>query len=269
MPDLQEESGSEILPEAEARSKFVVSGLIDMPTPRKVMVLGDTHHNLEFVASAIDSATRDSVDAIIQIGDFGVWPSRNDEFLNGVGGLLQRTGIQFYWLDGNHEDLSYIKPGMRIGPLQHLPRGFRWQWWDKTWMSVGGGVSVDKRWRTPGVDWFPEETLSLEEAEYCARPGPVDIVLSHDCPDQVEMPGLGEHAGWYPADAIRESEEHRAVLGGICDALRPELLVHGHYHIAHTTTRESSDTKIIGLDRDGTSLTRSTHLLMPELVLEP
>ena len=241
--------------------------LIEMPEPSRVMVVGDVHHKLHFMSYVINSAIKDDVDAIIQVGDLGVWPFRDSHFIEGVNDLLSDTNIRFYWLDGNHEDHSCINPGMRLGNLQHLPRGFRWQWWDKTWMSVGGGVSVDKHWRTPGIDWFPEETLSLAEAEYCARPGKVDIILSHDCPDQVDIPGLFEHAGWYPAEAIAESEEHRGVLGRICDATTPELLIHGHLHIAHRSFRPRSSTKIIGLDRDGTPLESSTHLLIPELAL--
>ena len=243
---------------------------IDMaPDLEKIMVVGDWHHHSAWASYVLAEAKKMGVDTIIQVGDLGYWPLRGGTFFSSLMNEVSDLGLRFYWLEGNHESVDQLTPGKSYGPLQHLPRGFRWQWWDKTWMSVGGGVSVDKHWRTPGLDWFPEETLSLAEATYCARPGEVDIILSHDCPDQVDIPGLGEHAGWYPADAIAESEGHRAVLGEICDAVRPDLLIHGHLHINHITDRESSGTRVIGLDRDGTSLDESTHLLTPELVVDP
>jgi hypothetical protein len=242
---------------------MVVKANIDMGyDPGRVVVVGDIHHCGHWATVILDRAAATGIDTIVQVGDLGFWPHRGGTFLQDLADTVEELGLRFYWIEGNHEDLDALEPGEKTcGQLQHLPRGFRWQWWGKTWMAVGGGVSVDKHHRTPGWDWFPQETLSLAEAQDCARPGGVDIVLSHDCPDRVDIPGLAEHAGWYPDDAIAESEDHRAVLGQICDAVSPSLLVHGHYHIAHETRRDDSPTLVRGLDRDGTHWESSTMVL--------
>jgi len=244
---------------------------IDMsPDPTKLMLAGDTHHSTHWVLGVIAHAANEGVDTIVQVGDFGYWPTRadvDDYFLERISKSLRHHKIRLFWIDGNHDDHGALTPGMRHGLIQHLPRGFRWQWWGKDWMAVGGGVSVDKKWRTPGLDWFPEETLSMQQAEHCCRPGNVDIILSHDAPDGVDIPGLDDHATPYPPECITESNQHRKVLGEICNAVLPQLVVHGHYHIAYRSTRLRDGrpaTRVIGLNRDNNPLHESTVTLTKE-----
>lgn len=221
---------------------------IDMgPDPTKLMLLGDTHHDVNFVSQAIEHAEKHGADTIVQVGDLGFWPNRYPQYLDDIDAALSGTGIRFFWLDGNHDHHGLLDPGMRHGAVQHLPRGHRWTWWDKTFMAIGGGATLNRRAYTPGWDWFSQETLTTEQANYCARPGEVDIIVSHDCPDGVEslQRKLRPHA--FPADEIAESERHRALLGEIIDALpeQPRLLVHGHYHRFHDGRR--NDMRVIGL----------------------
>jgi UDP-2,3-diacylglucosamine pyrophosphatase LpxH len=230
------------------------------------MVVGDLHHDADFVIEAIKCGREIGVDAYLQVGDMGFWPNRTDcaDFFDEVNAALQ-FGETWYWLDGNHDNHDMLTPGMRVGAIQHLPRGHRWSWWGKTWMAVGGGATLNRRAYTPGWDWFPKETLSLAEAEHCARPGGVDIIVSHDCPDYV--PSLQQllRPEKFPADEIAESERHRTVIGSIVDAVRPSRLIHGHYHKAHRGYRHGPDgltTGIIGLDgNESRSLTASTLVL--------
>lgn len=241
---------------------------IDMGSdPEKILLLGDTHHDAGFVKKVIDHAAHKQVDTIIQVGDMGWWPQRGDcdDYFDQVDLMCRKAGINLFWVDGNHEDHDSLVPGFKYGQrIQHLPRGFRWQWWGKTWMSVGGGASVDSQRRTPGFDWFPQETLTWDEYEYCLRPGKVDIIVSHDCPDQVIMPGLDSKARMYPEQAIRESERHRTLIGQICDTTRPDFLWHGHYHLEHRSLRTGKNgwkTAVTGLHNNEVHLSHSVQII--------
>ena len=220
---------------------------IDMlPEPKRLMLAGDWHHDTSIATRTIEQAAEMEVDTILQLGDLGFWPERPDVgpgFMTTLATHLMYFGVRMFWVDGNHEDHRLLNPGSGTGMLRHLPRGFRWDWWGKTWMSVGGGVSVDKKFRTEGFDWFPEETLSATQIRHCCRPGKVDIIVSHDCPGRVSIPGL--KYGVYPADAIADSEAHRGVIDGICDVTRPEWLFHGHYHVFYGT--KVDDLNVVGL----------------------
>lgn len=225
-----------------------------MPEPQKLLLVGDTHADTKWVTKIIRHAKSIGVDTIFQLGDFGFWPTHYVRYLDTVQRVLNDSDITMYWLDGNHEDHGLLKPGLALGRLQHVPRGHRWQWWGKTWMAVGGGVSVDRKMRTAGRDWFPEETLTREQLERCLAPGAVNVILSHDCPDGVDIPGLTPDR--FPEEDIRASEGHRELIGEICNTTIPSKLFHGHYHVNYTAHR--GVTTIYGLDCNGSSMSRGT-----------
>ncbi len=175
--------------------------------------------------------------------------------------FVERNGKTY--LTGNCHDALY--PGQGDRWLRHLPRGHRWQWWGKTWMSVGGGVSVDKDSRTPGFDWFYQETLNWEQLEYCMREGKVDVIVSHDCPCGVAIPGIQtkDTTGPFLPELIAQSHEHRKLLAGIMEQTQPDYLFHGHYHRRYTDDVDHNGhiTRVIGLDRDGTNLNLNTMII--------
>lgn len=138
-------------------------------------------------------------------------------------------------------------------------------------MAVGGGVSVDKLWRRPQIDWFPEETLTPRQFEYCMRDGSVDIIVSHDCPDGIHIPGV--HAadkqyladnGGYPTEAIIDGEDHRKLIRQIAQQVGAKLLIHGHYHVRYESAIDGLG--VIGLDRDESTIRDNTMILTRESV---
>lgn len=250
-------------------------GLIDTlehNVPDKVMIAGDWHGNGSWAQKAIAHAAKADCQAIVHLGDFGYWVDswETDKYLAHIGRELFEWGLKLYWVDGNHEDHSrIINEGTDVPGFEeqiiYLPRGFRWTWHDKTWMSVGGAHSVDKWARKEGVSWWPEEHLSESQVEYASRPGAVHVMVCHDCPDGVDIPGINadekldvSQSFWPPAE-IALAHMHRKKLGRVVDAVRPKVLYHGHYHVFHRGYR--GDLPIIGLDMDATTLDRNTMIL--------
>lgn len=244
--------------------------------PEKLMLAGDWHGSGHWGRMAIDHAARNGVDTIVHLGDFGWWvdstPTRH--YLATIQGALRRADIKLYWVDGNHEDHSRIWDLNEPGPggpyrinehlpnIAFLPRGLRWEWWGKTWMSVGGAVSVDKSWRTKDIDWWEEETLTDEQIEYCCRPGHVDIIVSHDCPSGVDIPGLAGPAMW-PQAALYESDIHRGKLRRIWDTTGAVRVFHGHYHRRYDAQLDNG--LVTGLDCDGTTLNDNTLIVTKDM----
>ena len=243
----------------------------DMPEPTKLMIAGDWHSNSKYAIKALKHARLAGCDTVLHLGDWGFWPNVNPNtwppetgYYKGVMDYCRQSHLRFFWLDGNHENHELLNPGMGNDVIRHLPRGHRWEWWGKTWMAVGGGVSVDKKWRRIHIDWFPEETLTPRQWEYCMRDGKVDVIVSHDCPSGVAIPGIHaeEKQGLaddcpFPAEAIAESHTHRKLIAAIVEQTRPDYLFHGHYHVRYNSeyVYDGFDEggpvcKIIGLDRD-------------------
>jgi hypothetical protein len=139
-------------------------------------------------------------------------------------------------------------------------------------MAVGGAVSVDKRDRQEGISWWPEETLSDEEVGYASRfdGTPVDVVLAHDCPRGVDIPGVGPDnknavRGIWPPDALYQADIHRDKMWQVWQHTRPDTWIHGHYHIPYVsylaTGVHEPHTKFIGLGSDGDRMTSTVTTL--------
>jgi len=103
------------------------------------------------------------------------------------------------FVDGNHEnhDLLDTLPitewnGGNIHiineQINHLMRGQVFNIDGKTLLTMGGGYSVDKMYRTEGISWWSREMPSKEEYEIAdinlkKHDYKVDYILTHDCPE--------------------------------------------------------------------------------------
>ena len=111
---------------------------------------------------------------------------------------------------------------------------------DFFWYS--GAYSIDRQYRTIGIDWWPEEQVSIDqfmkarESYYDIRP---DIMITHDCPDFMASLYVG------PTGRIYENITGWA-LGELYRIHQPKLWIHGHWHFSKTTNY--GDTKFICLD---------------------
>jgi len=227
-------------------------GASHLPLPAsidKIMLLGDTHGNERWTCWLIDQAYEAGVDGILQLGDFGYWP-RNEwgkSFLKWVEQTLAEHDLPLWFIDGNHEDHDCLKSTVsQPGPLAltdhitYLPRGTRWQWGNRTWIAIGGATSVDRHYRTEGVNWFPGEFMTQEQQDSIIAAGHADIVVAHDAPWGVRFLANhyklwvppAERGGW-PADTLLDSDSHMRKMAALALALRPSVWFHGHHHIKY------------------------------------
>lgn len=251
-----------------------------MIEPKRILMLGDTHGNGPFTRAAIEYAAENGCDTIVQVGDFGHGWRESPAFYGEVHRALVKRDITLYWVDGNHENHDDIAEGMQGSPgptaliaryprIVYLPRGFRWEWWGQAWMALGGAASVDRLDRKEGVSWWPGELLTNEDVEYATRPGRVHVVVSHDAPFGVDIPGIGTGSApntdsGFPLICLQESSEHRRRVRDVIDVVRPDLIVHGHFHVRYQAFYElpgGGRTLVQGLDCDGTPLHHSTMII--------
>lgn len=223
----------------------------------RVSFAGDWHSESLFSGMAIDHAGEQGAQVIVHVGDFGLW-TWSTLYLEYLTRVLNSWEINLYFVDGNHEDFELLKT-FPIGEdgtrriterIFHLPRGFRWSWSGTSFLALGGAFSVDKGARTPGVDWFPDEEISLRDSYVAAEGGPVDIMVTHDCPNGVTIPRIALMPN-LPQSLDQQAYQHRMILGSVVDQVKPKVLVHGHYHHRYNSQRVNPDntrTQIIGLD---------------------
>lgn len=208
-----------------------------LPEPRRILVAGDVHMYGSWMRELIEVARAEHCQAIVQLGDLGFFPRRTAgaRFLATAEECLGEAGITLVFIDGNHDDLDSLALSTRrmVGPfaeisqnILYVPRGTRFEWHGVRFLAVGGAYSIDQHWRRvaelrPRTLWWPSEVLSDSDVELASRGGDVDILLAHDSPAGVEIPGL---------QTIPDADENRRQLARVVDATRPQLLLHGHFH---------------------------------------
>lgn len=225
----------------------------------RVLFAGDWHGNLGWAANCVGMAEAASADAIVQLGDFGIWPGPDGQrYLDMLEIALASVDLTCYFIDGNHEDFPQLyrypldEDGTRVvrPHIRHLPRGFRWEWAGLTFLALGGATSLDKPMRREGVTWWPEEELTSADLLLALDGGPVDVMLTHDCPSDVVIPGINPVSDLqWPREELRRANNHRERLGFVVDKLVPHRLLHGHFHIAYDARR--GPTAVSGLGTDG------------------
>ncbi|MFG3710801.1 metallophosphoesterase [Micromonospora sp. NPDC047730] len=239
-------------------------------TPERIAFAGDWHMNRDWAADAIGYAREQGADVVIQLGDFGY--TFDARFMKTCENAARLAGISLLFVDGNHECFPTLlrypirENGLRqlTSRVWHLPRGARWTWGELRFLALGGAHSVDRRWRTPGADWWREETISAPEAMRAVAGGPADVMVTHDCPAGVDL-GLPEPGrSPFPEVEIRAANQHRALLRSVVDEVQPRFLWHGHYHEhAHRSTVDLGygPVEVTGLDCDGSRMERNVQLV--------
>ncbi|MGK5559008.1 metallophosphoesterase family protein [Actinomadura kijaniata] len=232
--------------------------------PQRVLVAGDWHGNTGWACSVIqrlpELLPRESPRIVLHCGDFGVWPgAEGARYLREVDRALAEHDAVLWFVDGNHEDHPRLERAPRVEGrgrvaerIWHLPRGHRWRWHGRTWLALGGAVSVDRVLRREGLDWWPGERITERQALRVAADGPADVMLTHDCPALVDHE-FGTPPSFWAREDLAAGEAHRRLLQRVVDAVRPSHLIHGHLHRAYlrTVNMPHGPVRVAGLDCDG------------------
>jgi|SRR5215469_2358135 len=246
----------------------------------RICVAGDWHGNTQWATSLIKAVSNDYLQdqpypLFLQLGDFGIWPGLGgSKYREKVAKAINKAGAKLFFVDGNHENhpwlinrmdkhtiSGYSEDDIRHGAVRcyydsefyWLPRSKTWTWHDRTWMALGGAESMDKAWRTPYEDWWPQEALTYEQIEMAKAKGHVDVMCTHDVPQSIN-PSYG-HGINFPYEAFERSRQHSAKLEEVMDTCKPEYWMHGHLHMQYTkfAVKPWAKIRVDCLDMDGTA----------------
>lgn len=243
-----------------------------MTDPARLLVVGDTHGDLGWVRNdVIPRAVDLGCTKIVQVGDFGfVWPGSWWHELARLSKMLDTAGIDLHFLPGNHEDHPTLArldaDADERSPEGHAALAARifytgrvsaWSWSGTRFAAVGGAPSIDRRLRTAGRDWWPEEVLSEEEHQRATRLGEVAVLFTHDAPSSLPVNGLIPDA---------DSTANRQRLTDVGRALRPATWLHGHYHryLQYGFRHDGGQCDVTSLDCNRSPRTKGTALLVIE-----
>jgi len=182
---------------------------INIDRCNKILLMGNVHCKFSEITKFINDY---NPNIVIQCGDIGIW--RGEKFPN--------SNIPIYFCEGNHEDydLLYSFSSIEISKnIFHLPRTSTLSVGDITFLFMGGADSIDKNFRTPGFNWFPQETISQRDI-YELIDKKIDIVISHSAPMEFNMDVF----------SIPGTDSSRKALSVILEKYNPDRWFFGHFH---------------------------------------
>ncbi|MDV8009610.1 metallophosphoesterase [Rhodococcus sp. IEGM 1318] len=245
-----------------------------LEVPSRIALAGDWHADTRHGVAAIEHAARRNATVLIHLGDFGY--RFTDMYLDTLDDTLRRCGLVLGFVDGNHEDFDRLlayplaDSGLRYlrERIVHLPRGWRWSWGSTQCLALGGAYSIDRILRVEGTSWWPQEAITVEEAETAVAGGTADAMFCHDCPAGVVVPGRPRERYGFPPSEVAASQANRDRLRRVVDQVRPARLWHGHFHQRHQALLEGAGyrTVVDGLGKNNDPLDNNLVVVnLPDL----
>lgn len=227
--------------------------------------LGDTHGDFNWIIQVLEKDAK--IDTVIQVGDFGYWEHTKEgvAFLDGLSEICSGENIEFYFLDGNHENHDMLvghNNGLSYGDdpvwvrdgLWWLPRGSTLLLEDgRTMMALGGAPSVDVAHRTRGVNWWAGEEITQVDKAFAMGKSGIDILASHDAPSDLSLwQILAGSRGFNLNQSMKiRCAAHRQIVSDVFASCGAKSLVHGHYHQAATSNLDDGR-MVYGLSNERT-----------------
>ena len=202
-----------------------------------VLFVGDAHGNTGFIKQIPQIAKDANVELVIQVGDFGFWPTGG--FSNLVNHQFEKAELPIWVIRGNHDApkqaLTWGKKDPDMSPGLHwVPDGFRTDFEGTSLCFTGGAVSVDQDSRVEGKSWWADEVTSEEDVAKTIEGGKVDLWITHDA---VELPP-GKPIYHFGLDIDLKLSIQRHHMRLMFEALQPRLHIHGHHHYRYTASTE-------------------------------
>jgi len=160
----------------------------------------------------------------IQLGDMGIGFKR----LNPVEGKSPFYPNPSYdkMIKGNHRFIrgNHDNPAVCKRHTQYIYDGRT----EDGMMFIGGALSVDRAWRTEGMDYWTDEELTQREffqmrniyVEYKPR-----LMVTHECPDSIADLLLHNRAKFADWSITRQA------FNGMFEEYKPEAWIFGHWHL--------------------------------------
>lgn len=194
-----------------------------------MLIIGDIHGNITRYVEILRARQPKSS---LQVGDLGLGFSGHPSNVNATRMMETIYDPQLHErhkvLRGNHDNPEvFQRLKMYLGDWGYLPK--------QDLFFVSGAFSIDQIYRTPGLDWWRDEELSLQEltlAVHAYKEAKPRFVVTHDSPNQ-----LYAALGAIPTIRNRTSDALQAMF----EIHQPERWYFGHHHKSMKLTVGNTD----------------------------
>jgi predicted phosphodiesterase len=206
----------------------------------QVLFLGDTHGVDGLGERLYYNQHIPSNSLIIHVGDVGLGfchPNKEGQDLKELDAALESVGSHMWAIRGNHDNPAYWGPqraaelNKEYPNIELIPDYTARKVNGKSFLFVGGAVSIDRGCRTLNQDWWEGEEVQVNHP----RLNKCDVLVCHTAPDcvgpQVHSPFVNS---FFPQDPTLEAEliAERKFIGKLVNKVEPSIFVCGHFHEA-------------------------------------
>lgn len=171
-----------------------------------IFITGDTHGDIDYrKLLTLKEKHLSYNDYLIICGDAGIcWSPQTFQYHLD---LYNSIGCTIIFVDGNHENFSMLNSMPLVeylGALMHqidkhifhVLRGEMMTIEGKTFLCIGGAVSIDKAYRIPYISWWPEEEITFHDVDNALNNlakvnNKVDFVITHCCDTHTVLKSFG------------------------------------------------------------------------------
>ena len=185
-----------------------------------ITILGDVHGKYRRMHEIIRKKNKHEY--IVQIGDFGFDFSTLDNV----------DSNKFKIIGGNHDNYN------KIIHIPHYLGDYGYETLNEiSFYFYRGAYSIDKQYRTIGIDWWENEQVSIEQfmkARELYREVKPDLVITHDAPESI-VPYLLS-----PGSRLYQNMTGWA-LNELINIHQPKRWRFGHFHKSWRMTINGTD----------------------------
>lgn len=209
-----------------------------------VCLIGDIHGEYNWYKYSEPVA-----DNYIFLGDIGFGFDPLKSFVKELDSAIP-NGVECYFIRGNHDDPSCWK-SVKEKRIKELCQRFHMvhdyntiKIGDKTFLCVGGGISVDRNyriecksyWRDEFVLPCPKKNVYGEIYGVLSHTGFVPPVITHKSEFQRRHP-----------DVDKDCKDEQLVLNDILHTYKPKVWYNGHYHVHCNFSVEDCEVHILDI----------------------
>lgn len=207
-----------------------------------VYFIGDVHSEFEELARRL-AVRKIENSNLVQVGDFGVGFQNKiieEQKLHRLNLSLKSSNNFLYVIRGNHDDPDYFANAYSSGNIKLLPDYSVLELDGLRILLAGGSVSIDRRYREEGNNYWKEEIFIYDDNILMASLSNIDnldIVVTHSAPKEFWPYDLGQLVRNYIGsdselftDLNNDREQHSLLLKSLVKKFQPKTWYYGHFH---------------------------------------
>lgn len=221
-----------------------------------MVFLGDIHGNFNVLLYyALENKNKDLLN-IIQVGDFGAgFNNYFESNMNYLNQTFKESNVNLYVIRGNHDNPKYFNGKYNWSNIRLLKDYTILNIENKRILLVGGAISIDRKQRTNGLDWWEEEIFNLNK-DKLTNMVDIDIVVTHSSPDFTYPKGINDLVKYYiKFDHLlaQELPNERSKITEMYNILKEKNNItdwlYGHFHSENEEIIDNTKFTLLGINQ--------------------